>query len=113
ASGRLSPGAAVATAIVLSVGGMAAAALTDSLPFFITAAGYLILTVAYSFRLKHIVLIDVMALAAGFVLRAVAGAEIIHAEISPWLLVCTILLALFLGLAKRRSELATLTDAAG
>src|SRR5207248_1106237 len=55
--------------------------------------------------LKHLVLIDVMAIGGLFVLRAAAGAEAVHVRISPWLLVCTALLALFLGLAKRRAEL--------
>jgi len=68
-------------------------------------AGFLVLQATYSFGLKHVVLLDVMAIAALFVVRAAAGAEAVHVRISPWLLVCTALLALFLGLAKRRGEL--------
>jgi len=68
-------------------------------------AGFLVLQLAYSLRLKHIVLIDVMAIAALFVIRAAAGAQIVSVPISPWLLICTALLALFLALAKRRAEL--------
>ena len=68
-------------------------------------AGFLALQSAYSLGLKHIVLIDVMAIAALFVVRAGAGAQAVNVRISPWLLVCTALLALFLGLAKRRGEL--------
>jgi 4-hydroxybenzoate polyprenyltransferase len=74
-------------------------------PFFITAIGYALLTVAYTFYLKRLVIIDVMTIAAGFVLRAVAGAAVINVAISPWLLVCTLLLALFLALTKRQQEL--------
>jgi len=113
AAGRLSVQAAIFAAVVLAVGSLAGAWGTGSLVFFAVAALYLAVTVAYSFYLKRIVLIDVMALAAGFVLRAVAGAAVIGVEISPWLLVCTTLLALFLGLAKRRSELTTLEEAIG
>lgn len=75
------------------------------LPFFITAIGYALSTVAYTFYLKRLVIIDVMTIAAGFVLRAVAGAAVIHVAISSWLLICTLLLALFLALTKRQQEL--------
>jgi 4-hydroxybenzoate polyprenyltransferase len=67
--------------------------------------GFLALQAAYSLGLKHLVLIDVMAIATLFVIRAVAGAEAVDVRISPWLIVCTALLALFLALAKRRGEL--------
>ena len=76
------------------------------------AAGYLALLVLYSVTLKHIVILDVLTIAIGFVLRAVAGAFAIDVEISQWLLVCTILLALFIALAKRRHELVLLADGA-
>ena len=62
--------------------------------------------------LKHIVIIDVLTIAIGFVLRAVAGAVAIDVEISHWLLVCTILLALFIALSKRRHEIVLLADGA-
>jgi 4-hydroxybenzoate polyprenyltransferase len=67
--------------------------------------GFLALQAAYSLRLKHIVLIDVIVIAGLFVIRAAAGAESVDVRISPWLIVCTALLALFLALAKRRGEL--------
>ncbi|MDP9491344.1 MAG: UbiA prenyltransferase family protein [Actinomycetota bacterium] len=70
-------------------------------------AGFLGLQVAYSLGLKNISLIDVMAISGLFVIRAAAGAEAVDVPISPWLIVCTALLALFLALAKRRGELAT------
>ncbi len=75
--------------------------------------GFLALQAAYSWRLKHIVLIDVMAIAGLFVIRAAAGAEAVDVRISPWLIVCTALLALFLALAKRRGELTALGEGAG
>jgi 4-hydroxybenzoate polyprenyltransferase len=75
-------------------------------------AGFLALQAAYSLRLKHVVLIDVIAIAGLFVIRAAAGAEAVDVRISPWLIVCTALLALFLALAKRRGELVS-TEAQG
>lgn len=88
--------------------------------FGVVASGYFFITCAYSMMLKHMVIIDVLTIAAGFVLRAVAGAVVLYTvtaggalervEISPWLLLCTTLLALFLGLAKRRHELVMLEN---
>lgn len=80
-------------------------ALVLNKSFFIISAGYYLMMLAYSFFLKKMVILDVMTIAFGFVLRAVAGAVAIEVEISSWFLICTILLALFLGLAKRRQEL--------
>ena len=74
---------------------------------------YFVLQFAYSLVLKHQVILDVFTIAAGFVLRAAAGAVAIGVPISPWLYVCTILLALFLGLAKRRAEIMLLNTEAG
>ena len=68
-------------------------------------AGFVVLQAAYTLRLKHVVLVDVMTIAGLFVVRAGAGAAGVHVRISPWLLLCTALLALFLALAKRRGEL--------
>jgi 4-hydroxybenzoate polyprenyltransferase len=78
--------------------------------FGAVAAGYLVLQALYSGPLKHIVIIDVLAIAIGFVMRAVAGAVVLDVVISHWLFVCTILLALFIALAKRRHELVLLAD---
>lgn len=72
--------------------------------FFYVGLIYFLLICIYSFKLKHLVIIDVMTIAIGFVLRAIAGVVIIGADISPWLLLCTFLLALFLALNKRKSE---------
>jgi 4-hydroxybenzoate polyprenyltransferase len=81
-------------------------------PFFIVATIYLVLQTLYSGPLKHIVIIDVLTIAIGFVLRAVAGAVVVNVDISHWLLVCTILLALFISLVKRRHELVLLAGGA-
>jgi 4-hydroxybenzoate polyprenyltransferase len=84
------------------------------IPFTITAGIYLTLNLAYSLGLKRVVLLDVMIIALGFVIRAVAGVEALHTreEISPWLLICTFFLALFLGVCKRRQERVLLADQA-
>ncbi len=80
--------------------------------FMLVALGYLGLMFLYTFWLKRLVLVDVLVIAMGFVLRAVAGTTVIDVPVSPWLLVCTILLALFLGFAKRRHELVLLASSA-
>ena len=107
ASGRLSPALAIAASAVLTLVALAGTALLNRATLAVTAA-YLASTLAYSLGLKRAFLLDVMIVAAGFVLRAVAGASCIEAEISPWLLVCSFLLALFLALGKRRAELVLL-----
>jgi 4-hydroxybenzoate polyprenyltransferase len=85
----------------------------SGLLFTLTALAYVVLMVAYTLWLKHIVLLDVFTIAAGFVLRAMAGAFAVAVRISPWLYLCTILLALFLVLGKRRQELILLDRGAG
>jgi 4-hydroxybenzoate polyprenyltransferase len=111
ASGALQPRIALFAAGLLS-----AAAIVSALglrPLLgIVASTYLILLVFYSMWLKHIVILDVLTIAAGFVLRAVAGAVAVDVPISHWLLVCTTLLALFLALSKRRHELTLLAGGA-
>ena len=107
ASGTLPIPVAVAAGTVLGVGALGAGVALGR-PFLLTAIGYLGLLVLYSVWLKHIVIVDVLTVASGFVLRAVAGAVAIDVEISGWLLICTILLALFLALGKRRHEYLTL-----
>jgi 4-hydroxybenzoate polyprenyltransferase len=109
ASGALPVPAAVGSAIVLGVVGLAGAFALGP-RFFLVAASYLALLALYSGPLKHIVIIDVLTIAIGFVLRAVAGAVAVNVEISHWLLMCTILLALFISLAKRRHELLLLSN---
>ena len=111
ASGRLSVPAAVASAVTLIVLALGAGLLI-SWPFAAVAAAYAGLLILYSAWLKHVVIVDVLVVASGFVLRAVGGAVAIGVEISGWLLICTILLALFLALGKRRHEYLTLGDGA-
>ena len=107
ASGALSPVLAAAAAVTL---GTVALTLAFWLrpEFGSVALAYVLLQSAYSWPLKHMVIIDVLTIAAGFVLRAVAGAVVIPVPISHWLLVVTSLLALFLALSKRRHELVSL-----
>jgi 4-hydroxybenzoate polyprenyltransferase len=107
ARGALPVPAAAALGVGLLAGSLIAAAFLP-LGFGLTAAAYAALLIAYSIWLKHIVIVDVLTVAAGFVLRAVAGAEAIAVEISGWLVICTILIALFLALGKRRHEYRTL-----
>lgn len=112
ASGDLAPGTAMTFAVVLSAATLAGAVALRPV-FGVVAAAYLALFVVYTRWLKHIVVLDVMTIALGFVLRAVAGGLVIDVHISNWLLVCTMLGALFLGLAKRRHEITLLAGGAG
>jgi 4-hydroxybenzoate polyprenyltransferase len=98
--------------IVLAVVGNAGAFALDW-RVGLVVLGYTVLMVAYSFSLKHMVLLDLFVIATGFVLRAMAGALAIDVPISPWLYVVTALGALFLGINKRRAELELLQDGAG
>ena len=111
AAGHVSAPTAVAWALVLTALGLSLAFWLHT-GFGITAAAYLMLQAAYTRVLKHTVILDVMAIAFGFVLRAVAGGLVIGVPISDWLVICTLLLALFLGLSKRRHELTLLAAGA-
>lgn len=104
ASGALPVPVALISAAVLGVAGIAGAFAVNRGTGIVVVA-YLILTTLYSLVLKHVVILDVLALATGFVLRVIAGAEAIGVEFSAWLVLCTFLLAIFLGFAKRRSEI--------
>jgi len=112
ASGELPVRTAAVAAVVLGAAALGVSAVLGRW-FVLVAVGYIVLQTLYSGPFKHIVIIDVLTLAIGFVLRAVAGAVAVHVEISHWLLVCTVLLALFIALAKRRHEIVLLAgDAA-
>jgi 4-hydroxybenzoate polyprenyltransferase len=103
AAGRVSMRTAWIMASALLITGFAAAWLLTP-AYAVVVGGYVLLQVAYSFGLKHISLLDVFMIAAGFVLRAMGGAVVLAVDISPWLLLCAFLLALFLALCKRRHE---------
>lgn len=108
ASGEVDPGAALVMAGVLFA--VAAAIALAFLPPMVTriALLYLAINLLYSFWLKHVSLLDVLLVAAGFVLRVDAGAAAIDVDPTVWIVVCTGLLALFLALAKRRDDVAKL-----
>jgi len=116
ASGSLPIAAAITAAILLLAVGLGGSAALGA-RFGRTAVAYAALTLTYSLLLKHVVLLDVVSIALGFVLRAAAGVELVRDRavgggetilLSPWLLVCAFFLALFLAIGKRRHELATL-----
>ena len=111
ASGQLSVRTATLAAAVFGGGGLVAAAAINT-AVGLAGATYLALLLGYSITLKHIVIIDVLTIAAGFVIRAIAGAVAVDVPIRFWLLVCTTLLALFLAFSKRRHELVLLGDGA-
>jgi len=104
AAGKLSVTFAGTIGLILALGGLLLARYIGSGLLYV-AIIYLALNIAYSFLLKNIVIIDVMSIAAGFVLRALAGAIAIQVAFSNWLLITTFVLALFLGLGKRRHEI--------
>jgi 4-hydroxybenzoate polyprenyltransferase len=111
AAGLLPVGVALTAAAVLGAAAIGASFLLG-VRFGLVAVSYLTLMSLYSGPLKHIVIIDVMTIAIGFVLRAVAGAAALDVAFSHWLLICTLLGALFIALAKRRHELVLLADGA-
>jgi 4-hydroxybenzoate polyprenyltransferase len=109
ASGAISAPAALIAALVIAIAALALAWRLGP-GFALIAATYVTLLTIYSVVLKHVVILDVLTIALGFVLRAAAGAAVIHVAISHWLLVVTLLGALFLALGKRRGEISTLAD---
>lgn len=111
AAGELAPRSAAMWAGLLAAGALTAAVWIGP-KFAAASAAYLTLFALYSRWLKHLVIIDVMSIAIGFVLRTYAGAAAIAVPVSDWLLVCTVLLALFLGLSKRRHEITLLANGA-
>lgn len=111
ASGRLKRSTAIAAFVILSLFGFLISFILNFY-FFVAALIYYLIQVAYSIRLKHVVILDVFIIAAGFLIRVVAGGLVIEVEISRWLLICTALLALFLSMSKRRHELCLLEEKA-
>jgi len=110
ASGQVSAGATTVAAAIIPLVALPAGFLLDP-GFGAILTGYLLLQIAYSFWLKNIVIIDVMTIAAGFLLRVAAGVPLVDAErFSPWLYVCMTLLALLIGFGKRRHELVLLKE---
>lgn len=110
ASGELSVGLALATAVLITLVSLPAGFLLHPL-FGAILIAYFLLHLAYSFWLKHVVIIDVMVIAAGFLLRVAAGVPLVEAErFSPWLYICMMLLALLIGFGKRRHELVLLEE---
>lgn len=116
ASGAISTRAAFFVLAILLVVAVACAALLfgnepRAWGFAAAAGAYFALTLAYSFILKHEVIVDVLCVAVGFVLRVVAGCLAVPVWVSPWIMFCTFTLALFIGLCKRRAELNELGEA--
>ncbi len=104
AAGELSERSAVIIAVALAIGAIGLAFATVNWAVGLMVVGYGVAQVAYSFGLKQIVIVDVMTLAGLFILRVIAGAEAVDAQASEWLILCTGMLASFLGFTKRRQE---------
>lgn len=107
ASGEISARSAVVYAALLALAGLGLCFVVD-VAVGAAGLGYLLLQAVYTPILKHMAILDVMSISAGFVIRALAGVAAVDSPVSPWLIVCTGLLTLFLGFSKRRHELATL-----
>ena len=110
-SGRVSPTGALSLGLVLVVLGLAGSFVL-SLHFGLVALGYLVLNILYSLAFRRMVILDVLSVALGFLLRAIAGAVLVRVSFSHWLLLATLFLALLIALAKRRQELALMGDGA-
>ncbi len=119
ASGQLSHEDARQAIVILAIAALAGSLALNlfsfrvGFDFLIICLLYLALQVSYSLYLKNIVILDVGAIAGGFVLRVLGGAAILNVEVSSWIIICTILLALFLGFGKRRHEIVLLSESAG
>jgi 4-hydroxybenzoate polyprenyltransferase len=111
ASGETSPAAAVTLSVALAAAAVAVATALPR-PFIWTIAAYLAITLAYVVGLKRVAVLDVLLIASGFVVRAYAGGVAVGVPVSPWLILCTLTLALLLGFAKRKSERVALGEAA-
>ncbi len=112
ASGTLNLNLArLATVVLFTIAAIGALWLSHA--FAIVIAVYLTLCLAYSLKLKHIVILDVIIISTGFVLRAISGAVLIGVEVSEWLVLCTSMVALLVGFGKRRHELVLLEESAG
>ena len=109
ASGQIGVGQAIGLGIGFLLGGTLIAAAVNKLVLALVV-GYVLLQVAYTFWLKQKMLVDVMCIATGFVLRAAGGALAIPVVVSPWLIICTFMLCLFMGFCKRRCEVRTLAE---
>jgi len=103
-SGLITKSQAMVFFLIILLLSMTLSFLLD-IKFGMVALVYFVMNLFYSFKFKNIVILDVMIIAVGFVLRAVSGAVVLGVIISPWLLVCTVFLALFLGLSKRKNEI--------
>jgi 4-hydroxybenzoate polyprenyltransferase len=111
AKGEIGKTEALAVFVLLAGGALIAAFFLNRY-FFIAVVIYFFLQLGYSLKLKQVVILDIFVIAAGFVIRVVAGGLVIDVPISSWLLICTTLLALFLAMGKRRHELVLLEDRA-
>lgn len=109
-SGQLKPSVAIAAAVLIPLVTLPLSFLLD-LHFGFVALAYLLTMIVYSFVLKNIVILDVLTVAAGFVLRVAAGAIVVDVQrFSPWLYICATLVALFIGISRRRHELVLLAE---
>lgn len=112
ASGQVKVNQAIIFFVVLLIGSLTAS-FWISTSFGLVGLSYVLLVSLYTFKLKNMVILDIMAISLGFVLRAIAGAVLVGVRISPWLLLCTILLSMFLALHKRKSEMQLFTNGTG
>jgi len=112
ASGRLHPGIAIAFGVVTLAASLAAGIALNGL-FSLLLGGYFLVNLSYSLKLKHVVIVDLLLIAAGFVIRAIAGGVVIGVKFTPWFLMCVFLLSLFLAIGKRRHELLLLERGGG
>ncbi len=115
ASGAVTIPAALALSVITAALAVVCAYWADGSPVLVLpiVVGYMALNLAYSLKLKHVVLVDAFCIAAGFLLRVIAGALAVPAAVSHWLLLCTMFLALFLALCKRKAEMDLLGEGSG